>query len=185
MDSKIDTKITLFDAENKRVGETFSRRARQLVKQQRAVWTDESHTAIRFLPDAMETWEMEATGVTASDDLTKDDSAPASREAVDIGLYALAKKRISARRRMFWHTLGLFPGVIIIALFGEELFRYSFIQGFFYGVAFTLWTVAYIYTVRQFIKHNRGFFPFSELENRQARKLAEEVERLKRMGYGG
>ncbi|MCL2527715.1 MAG: 2TM domain-containing protein, partial [Defluviitaleaceae bacterium] len=31
-------------------GETFVRRARQLVKQQRAAWIDDSHTAIRFAP---------------------------------------------------------------------------------------------------------------------------------------
>ena len=171
MESKIDTKVTLYDAENKRMGETFSRRARQLVKQQRANWTDETHTAIRFLPDAAEEWEAE----------TETPEAPAS---MDKNLYALATKRINTRRKMFWHTLGLIPGYMFFAVAANGWMRYGFDRGLFVGVMFTLWTLSYIYTVRQFIKHNKGFFPLAEMENRRARKLLDEVERLKRMGYG-
>jgi hypothetical protein len=176
MESKIDTKVTLYNADNQRIGETFTRRARQLVKQQRALWTDESHTAIRFQPDTEE-WE--------TDDLAKPDSIPThSAPSTENTLYTLAKKRIATRRRMFWHTLILIPGFVLIALMGEAMFRYSFAQGFFYGSAFTVYAVLFIQTVYLFVKHNRGFFPFAEMENRQARRLADEVERLKRMGYG-
>ena len=47
----MDIKIALYDADGNKIGETFKRRAKQLVKQQRAVWEDESQTSIRFLPD--------------------------------------------------------------------------------------------------------------------------------------
>jgi len=46
----MENKITLYNSNNVRIGETFARRARQLVKQQRAMWTDDTETAIRFAP---------------------------------------------------------------------------------------------------------------------------------------
>ncbi|MCL2202801.1 MAG: hypothetical protein FWB88_02520 [Defluviitaleaceae bacterium] len=182
METKIDTKIALFNAENKRVGETFSRRARQLVKQQRAMWTDESHSAVRFLPDAIEEWEMGEEDAPATVD-----AAPATPESGrKNNLYALAARRLSVRRRMFWHTLTLFPGYLAFVLFADVMFWRpwdNFSGGFFIGTVFTLWTILYIHTVRQFAKYNRGFYPLTEMGTRQSRKLEEEVARLKRMGY--
>ncbi|MCL2604914.1 MAG: hypothetical protein FWD90_10585 [Defluviitaleaceae bacterium] len=181
MESKIDTKVTLYDADGKRIGETFSRRARQLVKQQRALWADETHTAIRFLPDAAEEWEMETDGIPTAPNPSGTDKT----EPIDANLYALARKRISTRRRMFWHTLALLPGYLFLAAVIDAMFRFnSFEIGLFIGITFTLWTVSFVYTLLQFRKYNRGFFLLAEMENRHARKLANEMERLKRMGYG-
>jgi|GEM_PF-1830503 len=42
--------IQLFNADGVKIGETFPRRAKQLVKQQRGVWTDWTETAVRFYP---------------------------------------------------------------------------------------------------------------------------------------
>ena len=50
----MDGKILLYDSNDVKIGETYIRRARQLVKQQRATWTDDSQKAIKFSP-GMET----------------------------------------------------------------------------------------------------------------------------------
>ena len=55
----MESKILLYDAENNKIGETFARRARQLIKQQRAQWTDETQRAVRFLPGAQHLNEAE------------------------------------------------------------------------------------------------------------------------------
>ncbi|MCL2190306.1 MAG: hypothetical protein FWC16_14875 [Defluviitaleaceae bacterium] len=179
MEAKLDTKIALYNAENERIGETFSRRARQLVKQQRAQWTDETHTAIRFLPDAPEEWEMSEM-VSPSPEV---DAAPEAHDS-NSTLYVLARTRIGTRRRMLWHTLALLPGILFISLIADGMFR-GFDAGFVLGVGLTLWGVSYFKTVRNFLKYNRGFFMFADMEGRHARKLAAEIEALKRMGYRG
>ena len=46
----MEPKITLYNSNDEKIGETYMRRAKQLVRQQRAMWTDEYHTAIRFAP---------------------------------------------------------------------------------------------------------------------------------------
>ena len=46
----MDGKVILFDSNDVKIGETYMRRARQLVRQQRAMWTDESQRAIKFAP---------------------------------------------------------------------------------------------------------------------------------------
>ena len=177
MDPKIDTKITLYDADDKRIGETFTRRARQLVKQQRAVWTDEHHVAIRFLPDAVEDWEPEAVWKT---DETR---GKPTEENEDAMLYNLARNRISTRRRMFWNTFLLLPGYFVIMLIGNVGFRLQWYQGFATGVGYTLWTLVFIYTLYNFIKFNRGYYQITEVTGRQARKIAREIEHLRRMGF--
>lgn len=48
----MEKKVILYNSDNVKIGETFVRRARQLVKQQRAVWTDDREEAIRFAPGA-------------------------------------------------------------------------------------------------------------------------------------
>jgi len=46
----IETKVTLYNANEVKIGETYTRRARQLVRQQRAMWIDDTQSAIRFAP---------------------------------------------------------------------------------------------------------------------------------------
>ncbi|MCL2572750.1 MAG: hypothetical protein FWE11_10145 [Defluviitaleaceae bacterium] len=46
----MENKIVLYNSDNVKIGETYLRRARQLIRQQRAVWVDENETAIRFAP---------------------------------------------------------------------------------------------------------------------------------------
>ena len=186
MDTKPDTKITLYDAENQRIGETFSRRARQLVKQQRALWTDDTHTAIRFIPDAPEEWEiseMSAERITEAPPVKTE--GPKEKPMDEAAIYMMARTRIGSRRKMFWHTLALFPSYLFVFILADGWFRQAFESGMVFGAGVTLVTMLYIGTVRNYLKYNRGYFQYANLEGRQARKLEAEIEHLKRMGYRG
>ena len=56
----MESKVLLYDSNDVKIGETFTRRARQLVKQQRASWINENQDAIRFAPDfPVSEWEVE------------------------------------------------------------------------------------------------------------------------------
>ena len=44
----MENKVSLYNSYGIKIGETFTRRARQLVRQQRAMWTDDTQTAVRF-----------------------------------------------------------------------------------------------------------------------------------------
>jgi len=44
----MEGKVVLYNSDNLKIGETFTRRARQLVNKQRAVWMDDNQSAIRF-----------------------------------------------------------------------------------------------------------------------------------------
>jgi len=57
----MENKVLLFDSNDVKIGETFIRRAKQLVKQQRAIWIDDNQSAIRFAAG------MENMDVTDSD----------------------------------------------------------------------------------------------------------------------
>jgi len=48
----MEGKVLLYNSNDVKIGETYMRRARQLVKQQRAVWIDDGQEAIRFAPGA-------------------------------------------------------------------------------------------------------------------------------------
>jgi len=47
----MENKVVLYNSNDIKIGETFVRRAKQLVNRQRAQWTDSSQTAIRFYPE--------------------------------------------------------------------------------------------------------------------------------------
>ena len=47
----MEEKVFLYDSNNKKIGKTYIRRARQLVKQQRAFWVDNTQKAIRFVAE--------------------------------------------------------------------------------------------------------------------------------------
>jgi hypothetical protein len=170
METIKEGKITLLDHNGNRVGETFIRRAKQLVKQQRAMWANESHTAIRFSEGETQMHEDDLDEIES----TRDDAA----------VIELARIRLSSRRRFFWNTVLLLPGYLLAFIVANMMwFRPNTSTGFFLGVAFTLWTVFYVYNAVRFFKLNRGMhtFPFSLLENRYNRKLKAEIELIKRM----
>ena len=172
----MEGKIIMYDAEGTEVGVTYSRRARQLVKQQRAVWADDTHTAIRFTPDAADEWELEPA-------TTAPHSAPDARKSSI--LYALAEKRIHDRRRIIWHSVALIPVFILIFLWG--LTSYHARRGgemfiLFMGFGWGVWLTAYVAHLRNYVKSN-NFAGLGGWEARRKLQLEAEVDRLRRMGY--
>ena len=82
----MESKVILYDAKDKKIGQTFARRARQLVKQQRATWVDDQHEAIRFAPG------MEHLDISNLSGLGEDGT-----EEADTALMKLAKRRVYAK----------------------------------------------------------------------------------------
>ena len=177
----MESKVTLYDANGNEIGETYSRRARQLVKQQRAIWADDTHTAIQFMPDQVEDWEMEPKSAPTPTPVAYE-APPTPKDSL---LYAMAEKRISDRRWLILYTLALIPGYMFIAIFFGILTGWrnsseiGIVIGFFWGV----WTVCYFYRLRDYIRANRHALSPGSWELRRRIKLEEEVTRLKRLGY--
>ena len=97
----MEGKVILYDSNNIKIGETFVRRARQLVKQQRASWVSDDQTAIRFAP-----------GMEKADDLIDDhthETYTAHSTDIDADLLNLARKRVRA-----WFAFKLHLSLAII-----------------------------------------------------------------------
>ena len=170
----MESKVLLFDANDVKVGETFMRRARQLVNQQRAQWTDDSHSAIRFVPDVNE-WEkdVEPSAKTTTD--SKDDS----------WIYSLAEKRLHERKMFILHTVGLVPGYFgLFVVFSGiiDIWYGSSVEGGFW-FSCGAWTMAYAIHAYFFAKKYLKNYNSLDREERRIHRITEEVERLKRMGY--
>ena len=171
----MEGKVIMLDASGAEIGETYTRRARQLVKQQRAMWADDAHTAIRFMPDTAEDWELEPTPVAGP-------TPPAPETDRTGALYAIAARRMRDRRRIIWHTLALIPVFLIIFLWGMTSYHGSRQgEGFliFMGFSWGVWMTLYINHLRSYIK-SCDYIPRS---TRRRIMLDAEVDRLKRMGY--
>ena len=183
-------KILLYGSNGEKMGETFARRAKQLVKRQRARWTDEAKTAIRFEPDAGDWTEDSDTGddsddsEAASEALPSAEPAQASHDFDDSALVELAKKRIKERRRFVFHTLAFLPGWFVAFLFSvmvhgtfsrnAGMLMFAFITG--------AWLTAYTIHFYQFAarRHRQWLKRLSPNgEGRRARKLAAEVDMLR------
>jgi len=175
----MEGKIALFNADGTQIGDTFARRARQLVKQQRATWVDDNHTAIRFNPDPADTdsWEEALPPYPTPATLAVDRPKRGP-------LYAMAEERLRERRRVIKHLLLFIPLFIGILFFtviindgwhGEPAFLFF---GFTNGVLVTF----NVCNIRAYLKMY-GLGTFSYLKTRREIQLAEEVEKLRRMGY--
>jgi len=180
----MEAKIKLFDADGTQIGETFARRARQLVKQQRAIWMDDDHSAIRFNPDSTE------------DDRNEEIEHGKTPRTIEKHpeldpLYVFAKKKLKERRRITVHLALLIPEMILAGLFsafiydaGADIFALLFI-GFSYGVLITANACNVFYYYDKFVKYKPSSTgAFAYWKNRQEAQLAAEVEKLRRMGYG-
>lgn len=171
----MEDKVILYDANNAKLGETFMRRARQLVSQQRAEWIDDSHSAIRFAPDVDE-WEKEVIPPATITTEPKDSNC----------IYVLAEKRLHERKMFIMHTVSLIPGYFgIIVLYSVlETVRpgTTATEGFAWFMT-GAWTMAYAIHAYFFAKTRLKGFRLVDREERRTQRLTEEVNRLKRMGY--
>jgi|GEM_PF-3789195 len=101
----MEGKVLLYDVDGKKIGETFMRRAQQLVKQQRAVWTDESQTAARFITDAV---------------IKEEDAAPTPIFDDEEWIVDLAKRRIRQGKVLIIHFVVFFPALVAIIIGLEQ-----------------------------------------------------------------
>ena len=168
----MEEKIILYDSNNVKVGEAFMRRARQLVNQQRAEWTDETHTAIRFAPD-VEEWE---PAKPAADSVDKKDAD---------WLYSLAKRRVRSKRTFILHSILWIPVYgIIYGFFDIAMVTYSYSErvgpiAFFCGAWTAMYVIHCVYFYLNFVRN----FDSPGRGERKKRAIEEEVARLKKMGY--
>ena len=151
----METKIILYDADDKKVGETFARRAKQLVKQQRAQWVDDTQTAIRFIKD-MDDWQD-------------------SGEISDESLIALAEKRILEQKRFIVHSIAVIPTWLLLFWISGDLTRSDIWPAFFTGV----FLAAYLIHIYQFAIPRLRKRSLADREERKARRLATEIAHLK------
>jgi len=172
----METKVMLIDAHGAEIGETYSRRARQLVKQQRAIWADDAHTAIKFVPDQEDEYDLP----------TETPEAPPRTEKSREALYALAEKRILERKRMVRHAILFIPGYFVIwilwsAMTGGRMFYMSYLT---MGFAWGMWTMFFLSRLRRFLRDNNyNIISPRDGEIRRKLRLEAEVDRLRRMGF--
>jgi len=180
------SKVALFDSGGSQVGETFTRRARQLVQQQRAEWISDS--AIRFAPDAVlneEEWRaIEEPEISDTSVFSPKIAKPASSDSL---LYYMAEKRIRERKLFLIHSLAFIPGYMVsiftTALFMSVLSRSNH-QLAEWFLLFTLgaWTTPYL--VHAFIFIRRWLKENSSRDSRHTKMIEMEMDKLKRLGYG-
>ena len=107
----MDDKVLLYNSNDVKIGETYARRARQLVKQQRALWVDDSQKAIRFAK-GME--NLDDTVIADTDkNLPAQDGTSADKE-----LMKLARRRVHTRFAFNLHrSISLILSVFLIMIY--------------------------------------------------------------------
>lgn len=167
----MESRVTLYDSNNVKVGETFVRRARQLVKQQRAKWVDDSLSAVRFTADAEE-WE-------DGFDMMKDESPipimPSVSTADDEMLIVLAEKRIRERKFFRLHSILFIPALFFFYAFFHSTMHWRTAEFFFVFMTGALIS-AYLIHLVWYVQNKR---PSHNKEERKARKLAVEMAILR------
>ena len=176
----MEEKVLLFDSNDKKVGETFKRRAKQLVRQQRASWVNDSQEAIKFAP-GMENKEADITKHdNCHDDCHGDCHDDYHDEHYEKWLVALAEKRLWERKFFKLYSVAFLPGIVIIFFFtvalGGAIFRNDLMVGLFLGFSCGAWVTAYGIHAYHFYKNWRQNIPRTE---RRERELAAEIAMLK------
>ena len=121
----MESKVLIYNSDDIKIGETFIRRARQLVRRQRAIWVNDEQTAIRFAP-GMENMD----NATAVFEKFQDSDKLINR------LMPLAEKRMRERKRFVIHTFATIPlAIIFIYLYSMDMNTIGF---------HLIWAIPYI-----------------------------------------
>ena len=159
--------ITMYDASDNKIGETFFRRAKQLVKQQRAAWTSDDQKAIKFAPDMDNISE-------ESDDIAQQDNTE------EEWIRELAQKRINDRRLFKWHSIAFVPSLIVAIIVAGGIMDAAFGGDgalLFLGLAWgSLSTAYFIHLYFYFKKYPRDN---GTKKARIERELAAEIAAIK------
>jgi len=167
----MENKVLLYDVNGKKIGETFVRRARQLVRQQRAMWTDDSQTAVRFAADA-DDWGENVR-----------DESPVPIFDDEGWMVDLAKKRILQRRLYIAHSVAFGLGTAALGLALALVLSTDFGNNITLGVVIatkSIWFIAYIaHTINFAINMHHVRRPDGKGE-RRARTIEKEVADIKK-----
>ena len=131
----MEGKVALYDSNNIKIGETFTRRARQLVKQQRASWVDDSQSAVKFAPgmEHMEDTDMEHTDsplAAGTPGFTAGTPGYTLDPHADRKLMKLAKRRVYARFAFKLHA-AIF---VILCVFWVLIYMLTDPGGYFWPI---------------------------------------------------
>ena len=147
----MESKVSLYNSNDVKIGETFLRRARQLVRRQRATWVDDSQVAIRFAPgmeymdDATVEHETEAPE-KAPDTVAVSAPSPVGDVPVD-WMMPIVEKRMRERRRFVVHTFIFIPVLVLL----NYLFFFYFVVPLFAWV--TIYAIhAYLHITNKFAR---------------------------------
>jgi len=163
----MESKITLYASDDSKIGETYARRAKQLVKQQRACWVNES--AIKFVEVAEVELipEPEVKTVTVNEEK----------------LLKIALRRIESRNRMILHTLLLVPVwlafFVFCAGFLDGWLHWSYLN-FILGLGTGSWLMLYgVHLWKYFSPKIKKMRINASREERKSRIIAKEIATLK------
>ena len=161
-------KVKVLDHTDSQVGETFMRRARQLVKQQRAEWVD--NETIRFVHDEnTDKSEWKIAACEEESDACVETPRRTDKEAL---LYYLAEKRLLRRRMFVLHTILMIPGYFACLAFAALVRGDGF--PLFMALSFG-WTTPYLLHCSVFI-----YAKTQEYSPSREHRLAMEVDKLRR-----
>ena len=176
----MEGKVFLYDENNIKIGETFMRRAKQLVKQQRASWLDEKQDAVRFAPgmenlDADDTDAYEKPSAVTTSSCIQDETGHD-----ESSLILLAERRIYERKFFKFHSIAFIPGLFITFIFTVGIADNVFTGDgaiLFFGFSWGSWVTAYGLHAYSYFKNRRLIGPTKD--RRKERELAVEVALLK------
>ena len=160
--------IVMLDASDNKIGETFFRRAKQLVKQQRAAWTSDDQKAIKFVPG------MENLNEEADEDISQD-------SADEKWIHELAIKRIKDRKLFRWHSIAILPGLIMAFLVTAVVVDAAFggdIALMFLGLAWGSLSTSYFIHVYFYVRK----YPIRDnalKKARREREIAAEIAAIR------
>ena len=134
-------KVTIYDQKNQIVGETFQRRAKQLVLKGRATWLNEG-SAIMLQAKAPEEDEMENNGYIDLRETAETHTVP-KMHSEDL-LMHLAKRNLRKRRELLIHIAAYIASFILL-IFITNGFR-GLSWDFYFGVYVT-WGIFIAYKI--------------------------------------
>ena len=200
-------KITVFDLNNQLIGDTFPRRAKQLVRGERARWLNDRLDSICLVENITSDKEdslMEVSGNnmfsskniesthTGPEDIN---ASPAIFEACDSTdetgqdlLMYLAKRNIRLRYNLIRHII-LWPAALLFLAFITNGFWDGPVDGAFFGGFFTAWLLVILHKIYVLLYpwfNGRNSFQrvdpvkaeYERLKTIPAEKIAAELKRL-------
>ncbi|MDR2166527.1 MAG: hypothetical protein LBE35_01575 [Clostridiales bacterium] len=162
-------KIKVFDKNNEMIGETFARRAKQLVLKGRATWANPENSAIRLLEANKKEEIMTNNGYIDLRDEAAETTPKPSKPGEDLLMY-IAKRNVAARRDLIFHVAAFPIAFVIIMLLTDGFIRDT---GYFFLGIFFSWGLLIAYKAFNYFK--------GRASSRSARPdpIKAEFERLK------